>query len=379
MTVRRESAQWTFVGEADFIADKGGRVDTGVMKPHNAAYSGVDASGLFWAVESRPAQPGDPSPGKVCVTAEVDGAGKVSAIAHTTPDAAGIIQSKDTPFAGAVWARPRRPGRHPVIIVLGGSEGGSGTAETYAPLFAARGYATLGLPYYNPNHDARLNALPGSFTEIPVDRLNTVHEWLAAQPDADTTRIGLWGISKGAEFVLIAASYEPWVKAVVAIAPSDVIWEGWGRPGPPTSSFAMNGRALPFQPYGDYQSELEKRRRGGGDLDYLRIHTAGRTEYPEKLAAARIPIERFKGKLLLVAGEGDTIWPSATMTRNIAQRRKAAEETTRVLIFPNAEHALGGPGTVPLEQVGSVKYATIHARKVAWAATFEMLGKALMH
>ena len=249
----------------------------------------------------------------------------------------------------------------------------------YAPLFAARGYATLGLPYYNPNRDARLAPLPSSFTEIPVDRLNTVRDWLAAQPETDTTRIGLWGISKGAEFVLIAASYLQGVKAVVAIAPSDVIWEGWGRPGPAASSFALDGHALPFQPYGDYPAELENRQRGGGDLDYLRIHTAGRTEYPEKLAAARIPIERFKGTLLLVAGEGDTVWPSAEMARNIAQRRAAAGETTRLLIFPNAEHALGGPGTVPLEQVGNVKYATIHARKIAWAATFEMLAGALMH
>lgn len=54
----------------------------------------------------------------------------------------------------------------------------------------------------------------------------------------------LSGASKGAEFALLAASHLDWIKAVVAITPSDVVWEGYGwhtEPGT-TPLFALEGK-----------------------------------------------------------------------------------------------------------------------------------------
>ncbi|MDT7933069.1 MAG: acyl-CoA thioester hydrolase/BAAT C-terminal domain-containing protein [Sphingomonadaceae bacterium] len=89
-----------------------------------------------------------------------------------------------------------------------------------------------------------------------------MREWLKAQPEADANRIGLWGASKGAEFALIAASRYDWVKAVVAVVPSDVVWEGWGGSGPATASFAFDGRPLAFEPYVGMDAELAKVAKG---------------------------------------------------------------------------------------------------------------------
>jgi dienelactone hydrolase len=143
--------------------------------------------------------------------------------------------------------------------LLGGSEGGAITARAYAPLFAARGYAVLGLPYYSPafNPD-KLPGLPTSFTDIPVDRLAAVHAWLRKQRGLNLSRIGIWGVSMGGEFALIAATKNRWIRAVAAIAPSDVVTEGWGKAGPALPAFSWEGKPFPFQPYDGMDREIAK-------------------------------------------------------------------------------------------------------------------------
>ena len=369
----------TYLASATFAADAKGRVDTGKAAPHDGSYSGVEPLGLFWAAKATPRKSSVPH-GEVHVTAVV-GAATTTTSTRSEPDPAAVRVSTDTPFPGAVWASPKTPGRHPVVIVLGGSEGGSSTAREVAPLFAARGYATLGLPYYDPGYDPtdRVAGLPCSFTNIPVDRLATVRAWLATRADADVDRLGIWGVSKGAEFALIAASRYSWIGAVVAVVPSDVVWEGWGGTGPTTASFALDGKPLAFQPYGGMDVELAKAARGEA-MDLRRAHLAGRAAYPDRLAAARIPIERFKGALLLVAGGHDQIWPSAEMAANIVAARRSADLTTELISESAANHYLGSPGTAPVDgsvTPGANGTAIAHTRADAWKATFALFDRAL--
>ena len=300
-----------------------------------------------------------------------------SASARSKPDPSTIDTSFDTPFPGAVWVRPRAPGRYPVVIVLGGSEGGSSTARTMAPLFAAQGYATLGLPYYDPGYDPsdRIEGLPNRFTDIPVDRLAAVRAWLATRPDADANRIAVWGVSKGAEFALIAASHYQWIKAVIAIVPTDLVWEGWGGSGPTTASFSLDGKSLAFEPYAGMDIELAKAAKGEW-MDLRRVHLARRAAFPERVAAARIPVEQFSGPLLVVGGGRDGIWPSAEMANNIATSRRQAGLLTELIVDADANHFLGGPGTDSVESlitVGAQGPAIAHVRIEAWKATFKML------
>ena len=369
----------TYSASATFVADAEGKVDTAKAAPHDGSYSGVEPLGLFWAAKATPQKSNVPQ-GEVQITAAV-GTTTTTIFTRSAPDPAGLRVSTDTPFPGAVWARPTGLGHHPVVIVLGGSEGGSSTARDVAPLFAARGYATLGLPYYDPGYDSsdRVAGLPHSFTDIPVDRLAAVRAWLATRADADVDRLGIWGASKGAEFALIAASHYPWISAVVAVVPSDVVWEGWGGTGPTTASFAIDGKPLAFQPYGGMDIELAKAARGEA-MDLRRAHLSGRAAYPNRLAAARIPIERFKGALLLVAGGDDQIWPSAEMAANIVTARRSADLTTELISASKANHFLGSPGTQPVDDSvtpGASGAAIAHTRAAAWQATFALFDHAL--
>ena len=381
ITTTRRDRDETFEASAVFRSDARGRINTAVTAPREGSYQGVDPLALFWSATPRRPGKGDPEAGSVRVVVRADDRVLATLAIRSRPDSANMIVSTDTPFPGAVFARPVGAGRHPVIIVLGGSEGGSSTAKALAPLFAARGYATLGLPYYDPGYDPtdRLAGLPTSFSDIPVDRLAVVRDWLMRQPSADAERIGIWGASKGAEFALIAATHYRWIKAVAAIVPSDLVWEGWGQTGPASASFSFAGRPLAFEPYSGMDAELAKAAKGQA-MDLRRVHLAGRATFPDRVAAARIPGEVYRGALLLAGGGVDAIWPSAEMAANIARTRHTSKLGTTLLIFPNAGHLLGGPGTSPAAELtgaGGTSVAMAQARIKTWRATFEMFGAAL--
>lgn len=381
ITATRRDRDETFEAGATFRTDVRGRVDTATAAPRGGSYQGVDPLALFWSAMPRKPGNADPIIGSVRVVARVGDQDVATLAIRSRPDAASMIVNTDTPFPGAVFAHPAGAGRHPVIIVLGGSEGGSSTAKALAPLFAARGYATLGLPYYDPGYDPtdRLAGLPESFSDIPVDRLAVVRNWLMRQPSADTGRIGIWGASKGAEFALIAATRYPWIKAVAAIVPSDLVWEGWGQTGPASASFSFDGRSLPFEPYSGMDDALAKAAKGQA-MDLRRVHLAGRANFPDRVAAARIPVETYRGALLLAGGGADAIWPSAEMATTIARTRRTAGLATTVLIFANAGHLIGGPGTSPAAELtgaGGTAAAIAHARIATWRATFAMFGAVL--
>lgn len=269
-------------------------------------------------------------------------------------------------FPGAFLARPANAsGPLPLIIVLGGSEGDDSTARAIAPLLASEGYAALGLPYRSPDRGdgQAIPGLPSVFSEIPVDRLERVYSWALADVRVDSERIGIWGVSKGAEFAIIAAAHYSWLDAVAAIAASDVVWEGFGsgsleRTGTP--SFSMNGKPLPFVPYGE-----PGRLRNSKE--------SGRWRNPKAAAAARLPIEQYQGLLLVAGGARDKVTDSAGMSQAIAERRAEKNLHTVSLIFPEANHYLIGGPLDPIEsEMGGTIEGNGEARKALWQATLEL-------
>lgn len=332
--------------------------------PLNGDWKAATPEAPFWSMQPDPKAP-VPAVGVVLIQAKSNG--KHAQVEYRLPELDRAIVEPVKVFPGAFLARPRNAaGSLPLIIVLGGSEGDDLTAREIAPLLASAGYAVLGFPYRSPDrgNGQAIPGLPAVFAEIPVDRLERVREWAMGDPRIDSERIGIWGRSKGAEFAIIAAANYRWLDAVAAIVPSDVVWEGFGsgmveRTG--TSSFSLKGRPLPFVPYGD-----PGRLRNAKD--------SGRWQHPKAAADARIPIERYKGLLLVVGGKEDRTWDSAGMSQAIAERRAKAALHTVSLIFADAGHELGGVGL--LDPVESDRGGTVEgigrARKAVWAATLEL-------
>ena len=280
---------------------------------------------------------------------------------------------------GAFLVRPEGVTRPPVIIALGGSEGGDWAARADASRFVAAGYAVLGLPYYSPaygDQPQEVAGLPKAFVDIPLDLVERARDWLRARSDVDGGRIGLYSVSKGAEFALAAASRVDGLGAVVAIVPSDVVWEGWGdgKPEGTSSSFAWHGEALPFVPYQGMNAEFAKF--GTGETPRLRTpQDAGRRAHPDRAATARIRVEDIDEPVLVAGGERDDTWASGEMARAVAERRAAAGLDTELYDFPEAGHYLSGTGEGTAKDAGG--QANLAAQQVVWPATLAFFARTL--
>jgi len=284
-------------------------------------------------------------------------------------------------FPGARLFLPDTADCPPVVILLGGSEGGDWFGTTIGPRLAARGFAALSLPYYSSGWSgASIPGLPTAFRVIPIDRLGAVRDWLTARRDVDGDRIALYGASKGGEFALAAAARYHWIDAVVAIVPSDVIWEGWGdgAPAGTSSSFSWQGEPLPFVPYEGMDVVLAGFAQGRGG-SFLKPHVEGRRRHAEKAAAARIMVEAITAPIFLAGGDRDTTWPSGQMVRTIVERRAESGLPTEAYTFADAGHALSGTGWEPTDAGRSdTAQADSLAQRDVWPAAIKFLRRVLL-
>jgi len=381
--------------EATFAVGADGALDLATATPKSGSYKRADTRGLFWSM--KPVAGDTPADRKLL---------EVRLIARTVIDNKPIAETAITfvnglanvkteaveKFPGALFAIQAMKTKRPVIILLGGSEGGSNVTRGAAQL-ASHGFAVLALPYYSPpawpSQKPELPTLPAAFADIPVERLNEAHAWLQAREninaDVDTKRIAVYGTSKGAEFALLAGVHLPWVKSVVAVVPSDVVWEGWGPnvESGKRASFALNGKAFPFVPYKDFAQEFMGFQTGD-DVRIRRPQDNGRAANPAAAAAARIPVERIKAPVLLVAGQEDQVWNSAMMAHNIAERRAEAKLDTVSLIYSDAGHYLSGSGydattqyNVGPSKSGGTPEGNARAQADAWPKTIAFLQRTL--
>lgn len=345
-----------FQSSARFVADAAGRVDLARSAPQaGSSYAGADVRGLLWSMREQPGSVERPEFDQVALQLlSSEGKPLAKAELRLQQQLPTVQTRKVEAFPGALLAAPAGAAKGPTLILLGGSEGGSGISHKAAH-WASFGYTVLALPYYSPPRwtasgpaAPELPELPTALSKIPVERLQLAHDWLAAQPEADAQRIALMGTSKGAEFALLAGTQFPWLKAIAAIVPTDVVWEGWDGMQPSRApSFSWQGKAYGFIRYQDFAEEFQGYMTGR-EVRIRRPHDKGRAAAtPAQLAAARIPVERIAAPLLLAGGGDDQIWPSLAMTATIKQLRDQAGLRTIALQFPEAGHLLGGTGTGP--------------------------------
>ena len=148
-------------------------------------------------------------------------------------------------FFGELYlpAEDRFPGK--ALIAFSGSDGGLALTRALAGVFQARGLSTLALAYVGEE------GLPQGFSGIPIEYVEAAAKRLHAM---GYEKVGLWGISKGAELALTAGSLLPGlVNAVVAVAPMNTVCQafvkGKGIVFLPGSCWSFRGQELPYSPY----------------------------------------------------------------------------------------------------------------------------------
>ncbi|HEY6933003.1 MAG TPA: acyl-CoA thioester hydrolase/BAAT C-terminal domain-containing protein [Marmoricola sp.] len=150
-------------------------------------------------------------------------------------------------------------------------------------------------------------------------------------------RVVVIGTSFGAEAALLTGAYSTDVAAVVACAPTDVVWAGVRGDGSVTSHWTLDGLPLPYVPFDESWASDD-------DIPaFVGLYESSRKRFPERLDAAAIPVERI-GHLVLVAGGDDQVWPALPMAGSISARREAHGLSTVLVTDPEAGHRTVLPG-----------------------------------
>ena len=114
-----------------------------------------------------------------------------------------------------------------IAIVHGSGRASRAGSQIFAAWFAIHGIAVLAYDKRGVGQSG--GAYPGGATETGIDRLARDAEaavrFLAAQPDVDARRIGLWGASQAGWIIPLAASRAPVAFAVIGVGPTVTVGE----------------------------------------------------------------------------------------------------------------------------------------------------------
>lgn len=256
------------------------------------------------------------------------------------------------------------------VVVLGGSSGSVDVER--AALFAQRGAFAFAQKWFGGQGQAP------AICEIPLETFGRAAAELAAK---GCDRIALAGTSRGAEAALLAASLGVGVgvDTVIAFSPSSIVWpciyrSAAGNRWIQTSSWTHHGEPLAFLPYDEAAFEATPKTPPVPWMPLFEASLAARRAHP----AAAIPIERFKGQVVLVAGEDDRLWPSARFAHELAGALAESGRPPRVFTHPEAGHRVLLPGeTTPRSELnahGGTDAADMALGREAWAAICETLG-----
>jgi dienelactone hydrolase len=373
----REDDRW-WSGSASFVADPAGCVDLTRDAPREGAYEGIDPMGLFWAMRPEGDSWNEPparDEAEVHFQAEVDGRVVATAMAERRwlVDGATTRAVEARGLVGRL-AEPPGPGPHPAVIVLHGS--GPMLEIDIATLLTRYGFAALALQYFGAPE------LPETLAEVPLEYFETALDWLADQPRVRPERFGAIGRSRGGELALLLGAFLPRVRAVVAYAPSHVVWRrggtrsAWTHRGEPLPAVPpLPSKQPPVPPHVPYAMTPD-------NLDRLEDRAAE--------AAAAIPVERIDGPVMLISGGDDALWPSALMAERVAARLAAHNHPYPVenLLYPGAGHAIAPPYAPPTLDVfhpvsrrmlalGGTPAAGAHANADHWPRVVRFLTESL--
>ncbi|MGW3262942.1 acyl-CoA thioester hydrolase/BAAT C-terminal domain-containing protein [Streptomyces sp. NPDC001056] len=221
------------------------------------------------------------------------------------------------------------------VLVLAGSSGR--VMRERARLLARQGFAALAIRWFGGRGQ------PPGICEVPLETFTAAVDLLRS---AGARRIGVLGVSKGAEAALLTAVREPRVDVVVALSPTPLVWcnVGPGRDGadrPYRSCWTWRGRPLPFVPMDDSWTPAEEE---GGPVAIRGWYERSERTFARLLPAAEIPVEEARAELILVAGGDDLMWPSLPYAERLAARRRAAGAGVRLVARDDAGHRPLLPG-----------------------------------
>lgn len=202
---------------------------------------------------------------------------------------------------------------YPGVLRIGGGEGGISVSD--AETIAAEGYAVLALAYFAKE------GLPPELEEVPLEYFGKAVAWMKRSPNIDSSKLGIIGISRGSTLALLVPTIYPKFDAVVALAPTHVMWQAtylnWDNYAE-KSSHSWQGKPLPFVPY-DFSNKAAMVGCDGVTAACTKMYEHS-LEQQDRVSEALIPVEKIGAPVLLLSGKADSMWPSSAMSDLVIRR-----------------------------------------------------------
>ena len=308
--------------EAEFVADQQGAVDASRQAPVKGSYKVLSPMGLIWSMLPSEKNAASYAPPRALAPQIIN----FSLLRNSLVISAGQFEQlriadgvRRVNLLGGLHGTlflPTNTERHPAVLVVGGSEGGVPVEK--AVWLASHGYPALALAYF------RYEDLPSQLAGIPLEYFAQAIGWLRERPEVLPDRIAVIGTSRGGELALLLGSMVPEIRTVVAYVPASYLVPACCRQPPVPYAWTWEGKPLSYAPI-----------RAGRDVAAIQ--------------RASIHVEKTNGPILLISGESDGVWESASMADAIVDRLKHTHFAFRYenLKYAHAGHRAGRPEIVP--------------------------------
>lgn len=389
-----DASRWE--SAATFIADDAGQVDIALQAPVSGDWAQADATAPLWSLRRvtppvHPERSEGVTPLQVALRAEDRQGREAHAALVLRFVAPGVqrLEVRDEGLVGTLFT-PAGEGPHPAVIVLAGS--GGGLHEQRAALYAAHGYVALALGYF------KVPGRPDFISDMPLEYFEKALQWMRRTQQPLHDFVAVSGVSRGGELALLLGAHFPsLVSAVVAYVPSALMHGTLraGRPDQPrdATAWTLRGQPLPNawagNPHADWTA-FDQPATPGAPIRQARAFDSVQGDVA-RVAAARIPVERIAGPVLLISGTDDGFWPSAAYAAQVAATLQAHGHRWPVTHVEGegAGHAIGLP-QLPATQIakphpvaglvldgGGTPAANARASEQSWAAVQRFLADAV--
>jgi dienelactone hydrolase len=185
-------------------------------------------------------------------------------------------------------------------------------AAKIAESFLACGISSFALAYWKTKNTSKT---------LSLSQIEIVQAAVCWLKDEGYQKVGIYGLSKGAELALVAGSYLPQIEFVIAASPACCVFEGLAKPSySGASSWTWAGCSLPYISFNERNIPILKNILRNGEFgfhqQYLDILLSKKNE------ENTIKVEKINGPILLLSAKEDAQWPAATMGGMICDRLK---------------------------------------------------------
>lgn len=230
------------------------------------------------------------------------------------------------------------------VILVGGSGEKRDFVELRAKALCDEGFNVLSLGYY------LWKPLSAQTVRIPVDYADKAVGFLKNCERLNIRKIGMTGLSLGAAYTLLCASYLPDISCVVSVSGFDFVVEGCKNAlfRQHKSYFSYHGEDVPYEP-AEALSHLGRTLRDLKHDTRYDFKAMNRFYYNEcfkdRTDCSRIKVENIKGNVLLLAPAFDDTWPSDIAFPRIMQvlEEKKFPYRHECVIYEKASHYLAVP------------------------------------